>query len=84
MKPSVLSTLQQAILITKRLAVRITPSSRSDLTMIGVMMLGLTVNELLKIEKTLTLGINCDTMAFKKCALRIYLIFLNYFKNNSY
>lgn len=49
MKPSVLSALQQAISIINRLAVRMTPSSRTDLPMIGVMALGLTVNNLIKI-----------------------------------
>jgi len=66
MKPSVLSTLQKAISIINSLAVRITPSSRIDSTMMGVMVLGLTVNELLKIERTQTSG-NYDKVKLKKC-----------------
>jgi len=49
----------------------------------GVMALGLTVIELLKIKRAPTSS-NCDKVALNKCALRVCLIILNCCENNSF
>jgi len=52
------------------LAVKITPSPQTDLSMMNLMALGLTVNDLHKIERTPNLD-DCDKAALKKCTLRV-------------
>jgi len=76
MKRSVLSALQQAISIINRQVVRMTPSSRTDLTIMGVMALGSSVNILLKFECTPSSG-KCDkVIGIKKvCHKSVFDIF---------